>query len=177
MNETKLKERLENTFAAFFDDERLENNSLTLSNQSSLLYEKDFSKSGKNLKKLINILRQVFLYFPGVVILNAAVFFLTVWHTHPNLGFGIILDNYKYLWIFSFLGVILTTLGIGDIRKPKHLLIPTSTIAFSFLIGIIFSFSGYGGLDLFNALSIYQVPFALTIPFLVRMWLEQEENK
>lgn len=174
MRKTKIKERFENAVEAFFDNEKLEGNlSLTHSNQSRLAVEDRLNDS---LKKFVSILRQVFLFFPGISAVSGATFFLTCWHFHPNLGFGIFVADYKFFWIYGLLGMILSVLGIGDIRKPKHLAIPASVVLYSTAVGLFFAMSGFGGLDLFNLISVYMLPPALVIPFIVKWQIENDEK-
>lgn len=176
MKEVKLKERLENAYEAFFTNEKLnENDSLSLKNNESSSNEQTpfFSE---NTKKVFNIFRQIFLFLPA----NFMLFFMSVVLTgvfllRPSNGGG---SRWFLILIVFLLTSLMTVLGLGSSRNPKHYLIPLSTILIGIFTGTIGSiFLGDEGFGYFirNYLP-YFIPLAYIAPVLVKSWVDRTDD-
>jgi hypothetical protein len=183
MKKTKIKQRIENAVDAFFADvDANENNLESFRNETHLrLKEKltDFTHQHSNLE---TILKQVFLFFPGTFILYILSMGFTVMFISqffrpsgmsPRFGIG---------WLFTlFLAAILMTwLGLGDVRKPKHLVIPTSIISVGVVFGAIvfelMTIPHYGRIFFRDAFPFYVFPLALIVPFLAKGWIDRKNE-
>src|SRR6185295_13423864 len=113
-------------------------------------------------RKVLNVLRQLFLFLPAAFVL----FFVTVALT----GFFIIppfegARQIYFLELITFLGLaLMTMLGLGDLRNPKHLSIPLSIISVGVILGTIgtFFFDKYG----FGYFLRNYVPYFLPLAFI-----------
>jgi hypothetical protein len=73
---------------------------------------------------------------------------------------------------------LMTWLGLGDVRKPKHLVIPGSVIS----VGIFFGASVAVASEHFsrsifiNGYPLYFLPLALIVPFLAKGWVDRNDE-
>jgi hypothetical protein len=175
MKQVKIKERFESFIGDFFSDEKFSESGLMPVSSSSEILTHNFGEKNK-MTFVYNLSRQLFLYFPGVIGLSSMIFFLTVWHTHPHLGFGIRNDDYKDFWIGAVVFSMMTVAGIANIRKVKSLLIPASVIAFSLIVGLIYSAIGIGEIDLYNNFVGYFPPFSFLVAFATKVLIDDAED-
>jgi hypothetical protein len=136
VKDVKLKERLENAVEEFFDNEKLEKNySLEYCQNAAMLQEEESESFVERNKTWLNILKQVFLFFPAVFILFALFFASTVLLVDAPVGYQPFLGWQFYAWLCF--GVFGTWFGLGDIKKTKHLVIPFSVILTSLILALI----------------------------------------
>lgn len=177
MKKVKIKERFENAVDAFFDDEKLTENTALSFGTETHFYQKDSSKnSSEKFKGWVAFLKQAFLFLPGTFVL----FFLSILFT--GLLMVVPPGNTKLRLLVAF-GVwlvagLMTVLGLGDWRKPKYFLIPASIISLAgTLAAVSILWNGFRGLvSLLDNYAIYFFPLALIVPFLVKGWLEKNEK-
>jgi hypothetical protein len=160
MEKTKTKQRIENAFNAFFDDEvktSLKNN-LCYASQSDLLKQETAELFEKKADILVKILKRTFLFLPGTIYL----FFGTISILEFNF-----LQNEPFAILMVFLiGSFMTIFGIGDLKNPKHLAIPLSIVSvavFTFSLFWIFQKTNYA-----FEFGMYLFPLALIMPILIK---------
>jgi hypothetical protein len=176
MKEVKLKERLENAFAAFFDDEKLdENDSLNLTNYETNSTIEKTPFFSETTTTIFNIFKQVFLFLPA----NFILYFMSIAFTafflfRPFPGRRGMFMAFIIFLIASFM----TVLGLGNWREPKHYLIPLSTISIGIILGIVGSiFFGNGGFGYFmRNFAPYFIPLAFIAPVLVKGWVDRSDE-
>ena len=166
MRETKVKERFENAFNAFFGNEQTaENSALRSSRRKTAFDSEETEKFTIRYKTLIKILKRAFLFLPGVF----GLFLMSVAFT----GFIILRpvpEGESHLTLAVFITVaaaLMTFLGLGDWRNPKHLCIPLSVVALSVILGIVGSVTHgvYGFGNFINHYAIWFLPLAFILPF------------
>jgi hypothetical protein len=136
VKDVKLKERLENAVEAFFNNEILEKNySLEYSHNAAMLQVEESESFVERKKTWLNILKQVFLFFPAAFILFVMFFSTTVLLVDAPVGYQPYLGWQFYAWLCF--GVFGTWFGLGDIKKTKHLVIPFSVILTSLILALI----------------------------------------
>jgi hypothetical protein len=182
MRNTKIKERFENAVDAFFDNEKLsENSSLGFADKQNI-WQKDSSVNfGEKTNTLVKILKQVFLFFPGTFLLFIISFAFTV--ISINNPFNAALFEGSAFWmIFWFLtSIFMTWFGLGEIRKPKHFVIPASIITTGVIVGAVggiisLIFHQFERLLFSDAYPLYFFPLALMLPFLAKGLIERESK-
>ena len=177
MKKTKFKQRIVNASAAFFDDENCgENKLVSFESENNLWRETKYEDCVQQSSALETALKQVFLFFPGTFVLNVlsmgfTVAFLSSFSKMPRV-------NFRYGFIFYaglFLAVtMMTWLGLGDVRKPKHLVIPASICSVGAIAGVIFWVLNYFQTFVHdNAFLFYVFPLALIAPFLAKGWVDK----
>jgi hypothetical protein len=175
MKNIKLKRRIDSAVDAFFAGENpVENNIERFRNESELWQGKKSFNVPQNSGALEKILKQIFLYFPGTFILYAmslgfAVVFVSAYFRPSGVTM-----RFEMIWMMLlFLAAILMTwLGLGDVRKPKHLVIPASIIAVGVcvgaVVGVLITIPFYGRLFFRDSFPFYILPLALIVPFLAK---------
>ena len=72
---------------------------------------------------------------------------------------------------------LMTWLGLGDVRKPKHLVIPASICSVGAAAGVLFWASNYFHTFIHDdALPFYVFPLALIVPFLAKGWVDKDSS-
>jgi len=183
MKKTKFKRRIANAFDAFFADENLGENKLeTFRSEANLSRARKFEDSFQKNGTLETILKQVLLFFPGTFILYFSGMFL------PVILVEFFTIRHRRISFFEFLFVVciilaatlMTWLGLGDVRKPKHFIIPASIFSIGVLwisiIGVLATVVRYfEGLFFLNkGLLICLFPLALIVPFLAKGWVDRD---
>lgn len=177
MKKVKIKERFENAVEAFFNDENLgENNSLDFSSRMDFQHEESAASFKGKAGSYLKILRQVFLFFPGAFILFYLSLGLTVLTVNPPPG--VTLEFPVRFLLFFSASFLMILLGLGDLRKPKHLAIPLSVILAGVSCALISIISGLSGILLRNdKYAIYLFPVALIVPFLAKGWVDKTSEE
>jgi len=178
MERVELKERFAPKVVACFEDEQsFENAAMTYSSIDSLAKNKEKTGFSRNAEILITILRQVFLFFPGAF----ALYFVTVsltgfFYFKPYVIGG---SQVPLSLIIGFISSILTFLGLGNIKNPKHLIIPLSIIVFSIAIGLLGCYRYDSGTFLYFLGRYVPLffPLALIIPFFAKFWIDNLGKK
>ncbi len=180
MKEVKLKERLANAYAAFFEDEKFDDNeslNLTAHETNSPLEKPPFLSD--TTKTVFNIFKQIFLFLPATFLLFfmsivfTALFLLRPFEGAPGRR-GIF-----FLPLIVFLITAFTTvLGLGNWREPKHYLIPLSIISLGIVLGVFGSvFWGNTGFGYFLKNVVpYFIPLAFIVPVLVKGWVDKNDE-
>lgn len=169
MEKTKTKQRIENAFNAFFEEERenfVENN-LSYANNSDLLKQETIERFDEKADVLVKILKRGFLFLPGT--------FYLFFGTLTILEFELLQNNpFAVLTVF-LIGSFMTIFGMGDLKNPKHLAIPLSIVSvaiFTFSLFWIFQKQNY----IFE-FGIYLFPLALIVPFVSKNLTDKTEKK
>ena len=115
---------------------------------------------------LVKILKRAFLFLPGVFYLFFGTFMI--------FSFEFFWNPFTILAIF-LIGSFLTIFGIGNLKNPKHFVIPLSIIA----VGIVaYSFfSMFGSLKYVFEYGIYFFPIALIAPFLAKSLVDRTDEE
>jgi len=175
-NKVKLKERLENTYQAFFDEGEV-NEKIFLENvPPEISPEAETSYFSEDPRKVLNVLRQVLLFFPATFVLFFASIVFTARFIFP-LPEGV--SRISWLGLIMFLGLaLMTILGLGDLRNPKHLSIPLSIISLGVILGgigtVFFDFFGFG--YFLRHYAPYFFPLAFIAPILAKNWVDSLET-
>ena len=180
MKETKLKERFENAVDAFFDNGKLDENTGLNYVNSYDVYQKDLPKNSNEKSNIfISILKQVFLFFPATFMLFIISFVFSA--ICVNNPYDANLPEGRGLWLFLWfsISIFMTWFGIGDVRKPRHFVIPASITSFGAITGLISGFLSifFPEIIFSNNYPIYFFPIALVVPFIAKMFVDDLEEK
>lgn len=183
MKKTKIKERFENAVEAFFDNDKLPEETSMTSAQNSAIFqdvsEESFSTKSKNLK---NILKQIFIFFPGTFILfglSMMLVYVSIIHPYNTVR----LEKPIQLLFILTTTFFMTWLGLGNIRKLKEIAIPMSVVGIGALIGAISGIASIIDLSLIHKIlsdsgyPLYFLPFGLIAPLITKMWIEKSYNE
>ena len=184
MKKIKFKQRIENARNAFFDDKSFDTNSfLSLCDADSFLQNDEYADFTPKNGTLETILKQVFLFFPGTFVLYILSMGFTVMFISSFVRPSRMTLGYEMVWIMLLFlaATLMTWLGLGDIRKPKHLIIPASIISvgvfFGAFAGVLITISNQLAKFIFsNAFPLYIFPIALIVPFLAKGWIDRKLN-
>lgn len=172
MKKTKIKDRFENAFDAFFDNENLDkNNSLIYSGGADLVQKNVSEVFVEKADILLKILKRVFLFFPGTFVLYNLVLIFTAFNVNPPIGSPTI-GYPNRLAIALLVSAFMTIFGLGNIRNWKHLIIPTSIVFSAFISGIILSFLP-DVIKNIDTYAMYSLSVALIIPILAKGWIDK----
>lgn len=184
MKKTKIKQRFANAADAFFADENsIENNLESFGNQTNSWREDTRSNSFQKNSSLETILKQVFLFFPGTFVLyilsmGLTAMFVGSWFRFSELNLRVGIGWVMLLFLASML---MTWLGLGDVRKTKHLIIPGSIISVGVVVGavvgVLITIPFYGRLFFRDSFPLYIFPLALIAPFLAKSLVDRKEEK
>jgi hypothetical protein len=180
MKKTKIKQRFANAADAFFTEEdSCEDNSISFVNNSNISRKEMFAGLAEKADVFVSILKQVFLFFPGtfyLFIVSLAFGLVTIIQPPGALRFDLI-------WIaLAFLvSVFAVWFGIGDLKKPKHFIIPASIVSMSFVFGVtsgvlIILFPAFEKIVEADSFPLYLFPLALIVPFLAKGWVDRKNE-
>jgi hypothetical protein len=135
MKRTTIERRVKNSVTAFFatEEENLNGSQLSFADECSLLSPGPATGFNEKGDTFLKILKQIFLFLPGAFFLyyGSTFFLYACFITKLNMfGFG---SGLVGLAVSSFM----TVFGIGSIKNFKHLTIPASICAVSFLVFIL----------------------------------------
>jgi hypothetical protein len=197
MTKIRLKERLENAVEAFFEYEKLdEHTDLELTNNSAMFRAQESVSFTEKNRTLLNILRQVFLFLPGTLILFLLVFALTVSAVFLFLfGFGLTtITGFNpieakfskgslpiILSLIIFVSFPMTWVGLGSLRKKEDICIPVSIMGTGIILGIISGLLSGGSYEMAELIfsesyPLYFFPIALIVPILAKSWVDKTEE-
>ena len=187
MKKAKLKERFNKAVEAFFEreDEEFERDraEIVYPNETAVLKnEKLFDGKYSTLKSLL----KGFLFFiPGTLFLTAVSFVMTVVFLFgvpgimsPIIGFRFLS---RLLLIFGG-GALFSWFGIGELKKPKHLAIPLSTVSTGIILGILFGlvtipYPELRRIIFDSAFPFYLLPIGLVVSVLAKNWIDSQDPK
>lgn len=166
MKKTKIKQRIDNAVNAFFahDQENFGENSLAFTPDSALLKPEPAAQFNEKGDRLVKTLKRVFLFLPGALYL----FFGTL----QILSFDFFRSPLTIIVVF-LIGSFMTIFGIGNLKNPKHLVIPLSIV----VVGMttFWLFSTLGNLKFVFEYGIYFFPFALIAPVLAKSLVDDKK--
>jgi peptidoglycan/LPS O-acetylase OafA/YrhL len=168
MKKTKIEQRIKNAANAFFENDR-ENfgeESLSFANNSALLKQETAARFGEKGDVLIKILRRTFIFLPGV--------FYLFFGTMSVFTFELIRENPLAALAAFLIGSFMTIFGIGNIKNPKHLMIPFSVIAVG--ISAFSLFSMFDKSKYIFEYGIYFFPLALIAPFFAKSLADKTDE-
>lgn len=181
MKKTKIKQRFSNAVDAFFADENsTENNLESFGNKTSFWQSENSLDQPYKSSKFETILKQVFLFFPGTFVLyilsvgfTAMLISMLVTPSAMSLRFGI-----GWVMLLFLASTLMTWLGLGDVRKPKHFVIPASIISLGAITGaftfVLMTIPHYGRIFFRDSFPFYVFPLALIVPFLAKGWVDRK---
>jgi uncharacterized membrane-anchored protein len=159
---TSKKSILEEKFADLFIP-NFENEELIVRENTGLLTLDYQTKSNGDM--WISVLKQVFLFFPGTLLLFMSSGFVFDAYFSGMVDVMFVIGGLPWILMYSFMMIF----GIGDVKNPKHLAIPLSVVSVSLLIFLISSFLPDSLHNKFlYEYSIYLFPIALVAPFFVK---------
>jgi hypothetical protein len=171
VKDVKLKERIENAFEAFFDDGKLnENKSLEFSGVATTFQDEESKSFLERNKTLLNILKQVFLFFPAT--------FFTFYFWMGMMIFGPPTLFLPLFFLILISSPLLMVLGMGNIKNFRHWIMPFSVIILGSFIGIITSSIPMLRsfiLSFDNAILFF--PLALILAVLSKNWIDSITDK
>lgn len=182
MKKTKIKQRLENAAHAFFTiEDSSEKNLISFANSSEVFQNEIPTNFSKKVDTYFNIFKQVFLFFPGTFILFMISFaFSMIFTSNP---YHATLPPDRLVWVtFWFLsGIVMTWLGIGNMRKAKHFIIPGSIITVGIAVGLVSGILSAGFYEVQkivwnDSYPFYFFPLALIVPFLAKGWVDRKSE-
>jgi hypothetical protein len=156
MKKIILKEQIQSDLDSLWANEQeTEENSLSRTTESRWLTSETGGTLGKKADLGVNIL---YLFF-------AAMF---------GFSYQFFWENPLTILIVFAIGSFLTIFGIGDLKNPKHLVIPVSIVSIGLLAYSLFSM--FGALKYLFDYGIYFFPLALVVPFLARSFVERTDR-
>lgn len=168
MKKTTINRRFKHAAAAFFDDdeERYVARDLSFAGESDLLKREAAARRVEKGDRLVKFLKRAFIFFPGVIYL----FFLTL----MILTFESPLRRFFPVLLAFLVGSFMTVFGIGNVKNPRHLVIPVSIVAVGVLA--VSFFAVFGAPNKVFEHGIYFFPLALVAPFLAKGWVDSFER-
>ena len=180
MENTKFKERVETAQNAFFDDDFFgASDFLRCRSQNEFLESEESKEIVVEISTLETVLKQVFLFFPGTFLLYILSLGFTVMFANLFMKPLEMTLQYELFWliVLFFAAILMTWLGLGDVRKSKHFIIPASIIGvgifFGTIAGVLINISNsLQKIILTNDYPLYFFPLALIVPFLAKGWID-----
>jgi hypothetical protein len=167
MKKIILKEQIQSDLDSLWANEQeTEENSLSRTTESRWLTSETGGTLGKKADLGVNILKQTFSFLPGTLYLFFAAMF--------GFSYQFFWENPLTILIVFAIGSFLTIFGIGDLKNPKHLVIPVSIVSIGLLAYSLFSM--FGALKYLFDYGIYFFPLALVVPFLARSFVERTDR-
>lgn len=173
MKKTKIEQRIENAFNAFFDDESFAENKLSFVNNNELPECETAKSFSEKADILVKILKQVFLFFPGTFALFNLSLLVAIFTLSPPF-YTFFLYPGKLI-IALLVSAFMTMVGLGDIKNARHLIIPASIVLFAFVSGSLIALFGGGGMNFYflDIYAMYLLPLALIVPILAKGWINR----
>ncbi len=163
---TSPKTILEEKFADLFTP-NFENEELILRENTGVLTLDYQTKSNGDM--WISLLKQVFLFFPGTLLLFMSSSFIFDAYFSGMIDFMFVIGGLPWILMYSFMMIF----GIGDIKNPKHLAIPLSVVLVSLFIFLASTFLPDSLHNKFlYEYSIYLFPIVLIAPFFAKNLLK-----
>ena len=167
MRITKIRERIRNAADALFDCGAgvYDENALSCAEGAALLSDESAAQIHEKADIILKILKRAFVFLPGSLYLFFASMF--------GFSYQVFRENPLTIFVVFLIGGFMTIFGIGDIRNPKHVLIPISIVA----VGLTaFSlFAAVGQLSRLLDYGIYFFPVALVVSVLAKNLADTNE--
>jgi hypothetical protein len=173
-----IKNPKEDAYQAFFDNAKIdENNSLEYVSPEDFSTTDEKSFFSENTYQVFNVLRQLFIFLPSAFLLFFASISLTARLIFP-MPENVLKVSFIQLILMLILA-LMTILGLGDLRNPKHLSIPLSIISVGVILGIIGTifFDWYEFGYFIRNYVPYFLPLAFIAPILARNWADSWEDE
>ncbi len=180
MKKTKLKECYETNLNSFFADDFFDaDDFLSRRNHEEFLQTAESEDFAPKISPLETILKQVFLFFPGTFFL----YILSAGFTIMFLNSSVMAPRFGIVWLMPLYlaAILMTWLGLGDLKKLKHLVIPASIVGVGVFFGafatILMTFLNEFVMHKFiDNLAFYLFPLALIVPFLAKGWVDKKSE-
>ena len=160
MKKTKIDQRINNAFSAFFehDQENSGENNLAFAHDSALVMQEPAAQFDEKGDRVVKILKRTFLFLPGA--------FYLFFGTLMAFSFEFFRDKPLSLLAAFAIGSFMTVFGVGSLKNQKHLAIPVSIVA---VASAAFAFfSTLGNLRTVFEYGIYFFPLALIAALLAK---------
>ena len=166
MKKLKIEQLIDNSLNAFFDKSLSGENRLATIDENCVLDKEKSLSDIIEFDAVIKILKQVFVFFPSALYLffGTMAFFMVDYIT----------SNRFFILSVVFISSVTMVFGIGNIKKPKHLLIPLSVIVLGIVTFLAFSMSGIRTHIWAQNYVGYFLPLVLIIPILVKGWIDRD---
>lgn len=162
MNKTKIDQRIENDFNAFFDNEFSGDSTvLTFSGNQEIAQNFTATEVSQKADKYFGLFKKVFSFVPGVLFLHLAVPATVIF------GFSI----WGLFWFA--VGIFMVWSGIGDLKNKKHFLLPLSVIFVALIFSVPFLISPFNSSDYYNYFYIGVLPLLFIAPILVKNYIKE----
>lgn len=165
MKKTKIEQRIEKAFDAFFDDDNLnEPNALTFAGNREI--EQSFSslEITQTADKYFDRFKKVCAFLPGILILHFAAIALV------EFGFSV----WELFWIAA--GFFMVWAGIGDLKNNEHLLLPLSVFSVSLIFALPIALLPENLADVYIYFYICILPLLFITPLLTKNYLGKENQ-
>ena len=165
MKKTKIEQRIENAFNAFFETECSNNNSSIVIAENNALTPPLASEQFKqNTDKYFDYFKKIFSFVPGVLFLHLAA------PAALEFGFG--------LWLLFWLaaGIFMVWAGIGDLKNKKHFLLPLSVMATAIVFALPFGVLPAHLINYYVYFYIGVLPLLFIAPILTKGLIEKNER-
>ncbi len=138
----------------------------------------DLSEIETNLQetngdKWLKLIKSTFLFLPGAFFLFTLSSFLFYAFFDMKVGLFSLAHGIPWLAMCGFMVMY----GMGNIKKPKHLMLPLSIVGLSFAVYLISSLIGdTGGIRFLSYYSMYLFPLVLATPFLIKSIVDEVDE-
>ncbi len=185
MKKTKIKQRVANAFDAFRADENsVENDLMNYAADAGVRRRESANCFNEKNSNVVQSLKRGFLFFPGTFFLFVISLGVTLVSAHsPKIITIIKMSPGRTFTVFLFfaIAILMTWFGLGDLRKPKHFVIPASIAALGIIVGAIGGALAAASpqierLIFLNNFPVYFFPLALMIPILAKGWVDMKDE-
>lgn len=162
MKKTKIEQRTENTFDAFFGDVDFDKEiSMTRFRHDEGIQTSAQESFYPKADKYYDLFKKIFSFLPGVLLLHMIVPAFLVFGFHVGGLF----------WIAS--GIFMVWAGIGDLRNKKHLLLPLSVILVALIFSVPLAVLPRGPEDYYIYFYAGILPLLFITPILLKGYLKE----
>ena len=163
MKKAKFAQRVENAYAAFFEDNNFnEPNSLVFAGSREIAQTSAATQLSQTGDKYFALFKKIFLFLPGTLFLHFAVPASIVF------GFGI----WGVFWLAA--GTFMVWAGTGDLKNRKHILLPFVVMLTALIFSIPFAFISIELANYYGYFYIGILPLLFIAPILVKNYLTEK---
>jgi hypothetical protein len=187
MKKAEINERFSRAVGAFFEkeDEDLERDQaeITYPNQTAVLKKKELFEDKFEMFK--SLLKGFLFFVPGTLFLTAVSFVMTVVFLFGVPGIMSPIIGFRFLSRLLLVlggGALFSWFGLGELKKPKHLAIPLSTVLTGIVLGILFGlltipYPELRRIVFDNSFPFYLLPVGLVVGVLAKNLVESFDQK
>lgn len=166
------KDKLENWWEKQFQMPLPEEGLLTETDNFYILRNTIFAGSAEN--DWLKIIKQILFFLPGAFLLFMTSTFLFEAFFSMNWSFFQVLVGVPWLFLYGFMVIF----GLGDLKNPKHLILPFSIVGISFVVYLSsLLFGDSARLSFLSYYSMYLFPLVLTIPVLLKNLTDEKPEQ